>query len=46
MFQKLEGLKNEKDKIRRIKKLGLQNQKVSKIRRVHKIRNLKLRLKN
>jgi hypothetical protein len=37
MCQKLEGLKNEKDKIRRIKKLGLQNQKVSKIGRVQKL---------
>jgi hypothetical protein len=41
MFQKLEGLKNEKDKIRRIKKLGLQNQKVSKIRRVQKLERFK-----
>jgi hypothetical protein len=41
MFQKLEGLKNEKDKIRRIKKLGLQNQKVSKIKRFQKLERFK-----
>jgi hypothetical protein len=41
MFQKLEGLINKKDKkIRRIKKLGLQNQ-ISKIRRVQIIERLK-----